>query len=387
MERSARIGIVGGGAWGLSTALALAEEGFSDVRVWEAGGLGSGATSRAAGLVSTHLRLEADIRLVLETRRRLAVLRGWGQERGEPAAEHCFRAVGGLTVMPASDADKLDRLARRIRGCGGSVERWGPRELERAPWPLQATRHLTGLFTPEDGCLEAGDLVALLQARLRDLGVALQSERAAEITVQEGRAAAITADGEERCDALVLAAGAWSKAVAARAGLRLPLKAYRTQLAQLEFPHGSELPILHDTESQVYARPDGPTRVLAGDGTEFVERTPEDFNRAVDPYFVEKIAKAASRRWRGGAEARFRTGWAGLCVATPDRNPLIGPVPGAKGLFLMAGDNGFGVMRCLALGRVAAARVMGRMSPGAAAFDPRRFEPGVEFEIREGFEL
>lgn len=388
VERNARIGIVGGGAWGLSAALALSEDGYTDIRLWEATGLGSGATGRAAGLVSTHLRLEPDIRHVLETRRRLAELRAWGEAEGEPSAAHCFHAVGGLTVMPHADGDKLDRLAVRIRHCGGTVERWTSRDLERAPWPLQSTNHLTGLFTPEDGCVEAGDLVALLSARLRHLGVRLETDRAARLRLREGRVDGVEVAGRaEPCDAVLLAAGAWSKRLAADVGLALPLKAYRTQLAQLEFPHRPDLPILHDTESRVYARPDGPTRVLAGDGTEFVERAPDAFNQGVDATFVEKIAKAASRRWRGGAAAGFRTGWAGLCVATPDRNPLIGAVPGAKGLFLMAGDNGFGVMRCLSLGRVAAARMAGRMVPGAEAYDPRRVSTGLDFEIREGFEL
>lgn len=388
MESTARTAIIGAGAWGLSAAMALAEQGQSGIHVFEAGAPGSGATGRAAGLVSTHLRLESDIRLVIETRRRLAALREWGESVAEPAARHCFHRVGGLTILPRAEADKLDRLQTRIRLCGGEALRWTGRELEAAPWPLLSVNHLEGIFTPEDGCVEAGDLVALMHAWLRSHGATVHADRAASIWMEDGAVRGVrTPEGPERFDHVLLAAGAWSKALAAQAGIALPLKAYRTQLAQLEFPHSESLPILHDSEQHVYARPDGPSRVLAGDGTEFVERTPADFNRGVDAYFVEKVAKAASRRWRGGAAAGFRTGWAGLCVATPDRNPLIGPIPGIAGLHVMAGDNGFGVMRSLALGAVAAARLRGRMVPGAEAYQPKRFASGLDFEIREGFEL
>ena len=85
-----------------------------------------------------------------------------------------------------------------------------------------------------------------------------------------------------------------------------------------------------------------------------------------------------------GAEARLRTGWAGLCVATPDRRPLCGPVPGRPGLYVVTGDNGFGLMRSLALGQRLADAVQGRGDP---ALDPARFGPAPSdaFPMAEGY--
>ena len=80
----------------------------------------------------------------------------------------------------------------------------------------------------------------------------------------------------------------------------------------------------------------------------------------------------------------MRAGWAGLCVATPDRRPLCGPVPGHAGLYIVTGDNGFGLMRSLALGQRLAEAVHGLLDPD---LDPARFGPGAsdDFVLREGY--
>ncbi len=76
--------------------------------------------------------------------------------------------------------------------------------------------------------------------------------------------------------------------------------------------------------------------------------------------------------------------------AVRPRRPLVGPVPAGPGadpidgLHVLTGDNGFGLMRCLALGERAADAVHGRAEPG---LDPARFadvDPDG-FPLREGY--
>ncbi|HLE47993.1 MAG TPA: FAD-binding oxidoreductase, partial [Candidatus Thermoplasmatota archaeon] len=226
-------------------------------------------------------------------------------------------------------------------------------------------------------------------ARVRDGGVTLHAGAAASLALDNGDVQGVaTTAGHEACDHVVLAAGAWTKKILAQVGLNLPVKPYRTQLAQLEFDHGPTLPIIHDGEQGVYARADGQHRILVGDGTEHVESQPDAFNTGTDRSFIEKIARSVGRRWHKGEAARYRTGWAGLCVGTPDRNAVIGPDPRVKHLHLMTGDNGFGVMRCLAMGALVAARLQGKMVAGAETCAPKRLDFAMnDFVIREGFEL
>ncbi|HLE47335.1 MAG TPA: FAD-dependent oxidoreductase, partial [Candidatus Thermoplasmatota archaeon] len=122
MDTGQRIGIVGAGAWGLSAALALSEAGYSNVHVWEREQAGAGNTSRAAGIMSTHLREEQDIRWVLDTRRRFEALRQWGVEHDRPSAPHAYHAVGNVTLATKNDQYKLEQIQGRVRRAGAKAE-------------------------------------------------------------------------------------------------------------------------------------------------------------------------------------------------------------------------------------------------------------------------
>lgn len=355
--------------------------------MWERQHPGTGATGRAAGLVSTHLRQESDIRLVLETRRRLLDLRQWGLRQELPSASGVYHAPGGLTTMPLADRGRLERLAERIRRSGGQCELLEPKAIEARKWALVGFDDAVGIHSKDDGYVEAQDLVDLLGARVRDRGAKLHAESPVRLRFDGNTCIGLeTPGGVVASDHVVLAAGAWSKELLGRSRLPVPIKPYRTQLAQLEYP-SRDVPIFHDTRQRVYARPDGPNRILVGDGTEHVESTPDGYRTSVDDWFIEKVASSMTACLRDGGSARFRTGWAGLCVATPDRDPLIGGYPNMANLSLMVGDNGFGVMRCMALGRIGAQSVLGTKAPEATTYDPRRVAMDSDFDVREGFEL
>ncbi len=382
-----RIDVVGAGAWGLSVALSLLEQDAKNVHVWEREHPGTGATGRAAGLVSTHLRQESDIRLVLETRKRLLALRAWGLEQSLPSARGVYHAPGSLTTMPSAERARLEHLSERIRRAGGQCELLEPKVLRARKWPFLGFEDSVGIHSKEDGYVEAQDLIDLLGARVRERGGKLHAQSPVRLRFSGNACLGLESpDGNVDSDHVVLAAGAWSKELLNRSRLPVPIKPYRTQLAQIEYPSG-DVPVFHDTEQLIYARPDGPTRILVGDGTEHVETTPDGYRTSVDDWFIEKIATSVSHRLRKGTDALYRTGWAGLCVATPDRDPLIGAYPKTSNLSIMVGDNGFGVMRALALGRIAAQGVLGTKTIEARTCDPARFAMDVDFEVREGFEL
>jgi glycine/D-amino acid oxidase-like deaminating enzyme len=242
----------------------------------------------------------------------------------------------------------------------------------------QAAREFPGVrFEPgeeaivaqEDGVIEAGDFFAALRARLESEGVELRQDAAV--------------DAPPRDETLVVAGGAWTKGWFAKQGVTLPIQMYRTQLSSLEIPNGGELPIVHDLRHHFYTRPESEGSILAGNGTQLRPFDPDDYNEAADPEFIHSIAERVVARFEDGGDARVRTGWAGLCVATPDRRPLAGPVPGREDLFILTGDNGFGLMRSLALGQRIADAVSGRVE---AALDPARFVGMSDrFEMREGY--
>ncbi|MCO8268756.1 FAD-dependent oxidoreductase, partial [Haloferax sp. AB510] len=87
-----------------------------------------------------------------------------------------------------------------------------------------------------------------------------------------------------------------------------------------------------------------------------------------------------------GAAPTSDRAWAGLCGATPDRNPLVGPV--AEGVFVAAGWHGHGFMWSPAIGERLAEAVLGDGQTSIPdAFDPRRFDGDEEFAVVEGMTL
>lgn len=380
--------MLGAGCLGLSAALALASRGH-DVTVVDPGGVGAGATGKAAGIVSTATWHDDDFALVQRTRAGIGGLVAEAMVEGRPEARHVWRALESITVAAQGGLGAMDDVQERLERHGEEPERLGHREAEAAFPALCFAAGEEVLAAQEDGVVEAGDLAALLAWAVQEAGATIRSGEAAR---PEGprRASRTATDGAPRQagggrmpEARVVAAGAWSAKVLARQGVRLPLAAFRTQAASLAMPGAGEVPVVHDTVHGFYARPESADSLMAGDGTVLEPHDPDAYDEAADPAFRESLARRLPQRVRSGAQARLRTGWAGLCVATPDRHPAVGPAPGREGLFVLTGDNGFGVMRCVALGERLADAVEGDVHP---VTDPARLDGApADFPLREGF--
>jgi sarcosine oxidase subunit beta len=163
----------------------------------------------------------------------------------------------------------------------------------------------------------------------------------------------------------------------------VPVKPYRVQAAVTEpTPLAGRAPQLYDATGGYYCRPRGAS-LLVGDGTEPVERDPDDWKRDADDWFVADCTDHLRRAFGeepGGETAAVERAWAGLCTATPDGNPLLGER--APGVVVAAGWQGHGFMRAPALGE--------RLARGVCdgewldPFAPARFDGDESFDIVEG---
>jgi gamma-glutamylputrescine oxidase len=64
--------------------------------------------------------------------------------------------------------------------------------------------------------------------------------------------------------------------------------------------------------------------------------------------------------------------WSGIFGVTPDRLPLVGPVPGRAGVWVAGGYSGHGNVLGLACGELVAKAILGRREPELDLFDPAR---------------
>jgi sarcosine oxidase, subunit beta len=368
VAETSAVTVVGGGALGCAAALALAEHGH-EVLLLEQRRLGSGNSSKAAGILSTLCHSDAEYRLIAETRGLLGETISLALATGERAAKGAWRSHPSIVVAHGDSIPVMEAMQERAERFTEEVERLDHRQAARMFPGVRFEPGEEAIVAQEDGVIEAGDFLVALRARLASEGVTIREDAPAETIA----------------DTTVVAGGAWTKGWLGRRGVALPVQMYRTQLASLAFPGGGDLPIVHDLRQHFYTRPESTDGMLAGNGTQLRPFDADDYDEAADPEFIASIAERVVHRFDDGGEARVRTGWAGLCVATPDRRPLCGPVPGKPGLFVLTGDNGFGLMRSLALGQRMADAVRGRVEP---ALDPARFtgiaDPDT-FEMREGF--
>lgn len=375
--------IVGGGAVGVSVARTLAEEGITNVALIEKDHLAAGFTSRAAGIVSALTWDPTDARLV---DRSAAIYRAVAREHPDR-----FRFLeGGMLTLVGEDASAaiMARRAEMLAGQGIRVERLTAEEAAHR-WPdLRLDGVAAAWYTPDDGHVYAYDYTNVVGETLAARGVRmLKGTQAARVAIEGGRVAGVVTEGGERLagDVVVVASGVWSRKLLRASGLDIPIKPYRTQVAVLDAPERPRLPILHDMGLEFYWIPDG-RKIIFGDGTEEKESDPDNFFDANDEAFLLSVAERLPRRYKDGASARLTGGWAGLCDATPDRRPLLGPYGGVDGLHLAVGFNGFGVMRAPAVGEAVARMVLGRdPSVDLTTHLARRFSGYVDFPIVQGF--
>jgi sarcosine oxidase, subunit beta len=382
--------ILGAGIAGCALAYHLARRSVGPTMVYDPRTPAAGASGRAAGVVTEQLWNEWDVAVTREARTEYAELAA----RHDPAA---FTANGFVRWTARKDAAPvLTAAVGRLRGWGVDVRSMDPGELaKRVPWGRFDDVE-GAIFSPGDAVVTPSTITEIYAEEARHAGVDF------ELGTPFGRAAwadgawAVEVGGRTlRATRLVVAAGAWSKRLLLGLGHPLPLAPYRTQAATLRpSPGGPEVfPSAHDIDLDVYARPEGNGRILAGDGTELIEVDPDRTPSGGDEQFLGHLAETFASRFPGWADAELVRAWSGVCTSTPDRRPFVGPIDAAPGLVALVGFNGFGVMRAGGVAR----RLAGVMAAGDGStreldlLGPvlaNRFPPGTPASApRPGFTL
>ena len=346
MPERFRAVVIGGGVTGCSVAYHLARAGWTDVLLVDKGELTSGSTAHAAGLVTmfnpspTMMRFR---RYSIELYRELGV----------------FETVGSLRF--ASSPERLQELRRgasRARGIGLDVDLLGPAEtLELMPAASPVSMY-GAVWVAGDGFLDPHTATHALAGAARSAGAVIRTGvRVTGIELGPGReVATVVADGERiGCEVVVNAAGMWAPQVAAMAGVFVPSTPVDHQHIALRAVAGHELPrdmpCFRDPDNLVYGKSEHGGILFGGyEGhpvARWIDGVPwEHGGRSLEPDQdrFEPLMRGAIDRFPflGGAEVVNL-----VChpdAMTPDANPLVGAIPGVRGLYLAAGLslNGFG---------------------------------------------
>jgi glycine/D-amino acid oxidase-like deaminating enzyme len=371
---SADVVVVGSGAFGASAAYHLVRRGLR-VAVLERAALASQTSPRAAGLTS---QVRATPALTKLARRAVAKLAAFGDETGQPLR---FTQSGALKIARTErDAEQLGLEVTRGASVGVPIDFVSVAEARRR-LPILGERGIVAItWSPTDCNVEPSELPLGYCRAAEKLGAVLLPHTPATIATR----------------AVVDAAGAWARLVAAGLGAPLPVVPTRHQLLITEpIPGvGPEFPIARVIDVNVYVRHERGGLMLGGYEPDPVQvdaaTLPPAFDVADLPLDIEvlwRLARSVRELFPIFQEPTIRVAEhrGGLPTLTMDDRYLVGPLPGVPGAWVMSGCCVGGLSVSPALGEAVAEWIV----DGAPALDcsdisPARFAlPIDEAALRE----
>jgi len=353
--------VVGGGIAGAAAAFELAEGGAPVVLVDD--GRAGCATHAGAGIVAWPW--QDATRPSFELRRRACAF--YPELAARIGAR--FEIVGEILVAPPGGL--LDEAEAALAGgAAGPVRRLDPGEA-RELFPYLAPE-LAALHVPSTARVRGEEIRDALRDAAGAAGAEVVSGRA-ELERAGGTRWAVRIGGRRiGADAVLAAAGAWSDAFTAPVGGRLAVAPQRGQIIHFE--------VAEDTAAMCVVQPlDGEHYLLPFAGGRVVAGATRESGSGFDPRLtaagVAEVLGEALRVAPGLAGASVGELRVGLRPATPDGDPILGPVPGCPGLWAITGMGPQGLTLAPYCGRLLADAILGREPElGLAPFSAGRFD-------------
>jgi gamma-glutamylputrescine oxidase len=347
------IAVIGAGITGCACAGALARAGKS-VRVYDARGIGEGASGRNGGFALRGAAARYDV--ARETYGTDAARGLWRRtedavDRLESIAGDSFRRTGSLRL--AADVEERVEIKTEYEALreDGFVVEW------RDELPDLRPDFRGAIFHSTDGAVQPAGFVQRLATLAADAGVAFAEHHLIEsLDTVNAEQIVIATDGSGRGLLPELDEALWPARgqVIATAPLEQRL---------FDCPHYAR----HGFDYWQQLR-NG--RIVLGGFRDFSiltemtddESTTEPIQEALDAFLVELLGELPEVTHR----------WAGIFGLTQDLLPLVGPVPGHDGVWVAAGYSGHGNVFGLLCGELVADALLGGDDPLLQLFSPAR---------------
>jgi glycine/D-amino acid oxidase-like deaminating enzyme len=366
------VGVIGAGVHGASAAFHLASRRL-DVVVFERWTPAGGPTGRSSAVCRayyTNTFLAAAARDSMEMMMRFRELTG---------TDAGFRRTGMLFLHPPDDVNDVEASAEKLNQLGIETALFDPGRFVLEYPSFNGEGIGVAALERDAGYADPHATTEGLYRRAVELGavgrtgvqvVSLEpSERGVVVTADDGT--------QTSCGSVLIAAGPWTRPLAAQVGADLPLTVERHVVATFRWAGAEPTPAHGDLIGGYYFRPEGDELYLVGPVHPAPQVDADDFDQEIRQDEVRRLAEAVVRRVPQLERSEVHGGWASLYDVSPDWQPVIGEV--APHVFVDAGTSGHGFKLAPALGRHVADLVSGssELDPRLRDFDPFRFTRGT----------
>ena len=414
MKTQVKALVVGGGAVGTSIAYHLARAGWDDVVLLERDELTSGSTWHAAGLLpyfnmsyaTTHIHDYS-----------IKFYKTLEEETGLNAG---FAVVGNLRMAQTDERmDEYMLYASTAETCGVPYQWMTPDEI-KAKWPLIRTEDLKGaIYHQTDGYINPADVTMAMAKGARQRGVVIERKWQADAFHWNGEAWEVTVTkmvekggnlvpSDEQivitAEHVVTASGNHAQRTAQMLGIKMPAIPVDHQfivmdqdpdLVKFREEGNAEHPVIRDADAQSYVREERGGWILGvyekGAPARFEYGVPDSFRADLFQLNLDRIEgqyMAMNHRIPSTEECGLKDDFNGPICYTPDGNPLVGPAPGLRNMWLAEGFS-FGITAAGGTGYyLAQMMVEGEAEIDMASLDPKRYGDWMttEFAARKNEE-
>ena len=339
MNQVADAVVIGGGVFGMALAWELLRRKRRRVVVVERSYSGAGATGRNIGRVRTS-QFTQDIATLGK-----ASFAKHLRLPDELGSNTLFWTPGyALVFYDRDELAKMDEVVAMLTSIGSPPElHLGAAAVVKRLPILQGGEDPAGCLIRPDGAVHHDALLYAYRRSMLRLGGELRERCEVRSIVHDGtRITGVdTSMGHIDAPLVVNAAGGWSKAVSALAGLTVPNVPLRREVVVTD----AWAPLM-DTMITFYRPVEGWFhQTLRGEVVIGVvdNDEPQGMNHAASDEHLFRIGRYVLPKAPRLGELRAVRQWGGVYDMTPDRKPMLGPVTALQGFVQANGDNGRGI--------------------------------------------
>lgn len=399
MKNHVKACVVGGGAVGASIAYHLAKAGWKDVVLLERDELTSGSTWHAAGLLplfnmsyaTTHIH-DYSVKFYKEL-------------EAETGLNAGFSVVGNLRMAQTKERmDEYMLYGTTAESVGVPFEQLTSAEIKKR-WPLINTSDLEGaIYHPTDGYINPADVTMAMAKGARMHGAEILRKhqvdsyewtgvewivRGTIMVEQGGNLIQSNETFKIHAEHVVTATGNHAQRTAQLLNIKMPAIPVEHQfivtdvdpeLQAWRAAGNPEHPVIRDADAQSYVREERGGWILGvyekNAPARFEHGVPDSFRADLFQLDLERIEDqymAMIHRMPSCENSGLKDDFNGPICYTPDGNPLVGPAPGLRNMWLAEGFS-FGITAAGGTGHyLAQMMIEGEAEIDMASLDPKRY--------------